>query len=119
MLNNQQTGLPVDKVCADLLFLARELRDDYLKLGTASADQLLTFVERGGKGGQERLQALMSVYGCVWPEHAGVASRRVSMAQQAATSVSAREVMREGFQGAALGKALRERKLQKVQQALG
>ena len=119
MLNNQQTGLPVDKACADLLSLARRLRDDYLQLGTASADQLLTFVERGGKGGQERLRALLAVYAYAWPEHAETASRGVALAQQAAASVTAREIMREGFRGAALGEALRQRKLQKVQQALG
>ena len=119
MLNNRQTGLPVDKPCADLLSLARELRDDYLKLATASAGQLLNFSERAGKGGQERYKALMSVYGYTWPEHAETASRRAGLAQQAAATVNAREIMREGFRGAALGEALRERKLQKVQQALG
>jgi tRNA nucleotidyltransferase (CCA-adding enzyme) len=119
MLNNQQSGLPTDRACGDLLSLVRELGDIYPQLGSVSANQLLTFVERGAKGGQNRLKSILSVYGYAWPEYAEAASRHVSITQQAAASVTADELMREGLQGAALGKALRERKLQKVQQALG
>ena len=61
----------------------------------------------------------MSLSGYAWPEHAETASRRVGLAQRAAATVTAREIMREGLQGAALGEALRERKLRKVQKALG
>ncbi len=119
MLNTRQNRLPVGKACSDLLSLTSSLSDDYRQLGKTSADQLLTFVERAGKGGQSRFKALLSVYGHVWPKYAEAAARRVSMVQQAATSVTADELMREGLQGAALGKALRERKLHKVQRVLG
>ena len=119
MLNNQRDRLPVGKACSDLASLASHLSDDYLQLDEASADQLLTFVERAGKGGQTRIKALLSVYAYVWPEYAEAAAGRVSMVQQAAASVTADELLREGLQGAALGHILRERKLQKVQQALG
>ncbi len=119
MLNSRQDGLPVDKACSDLLSLTRELSDNYQQLSSASAKTLLTFVERAGKGGQERLKAMLSVYAYVWPEYAEAASQRVLMVQQAAASVTADELMREGFHGAALGKALRERRLQTVQRALG
>lgn len=119
MLNNQRDKLPVGKACGDLLSLASQLSEAYRQLGLASADQLLTFVERAGKGGQTRFKALLSVYAYVWPEYAEIAAGRISMVQQAAASVTADELLREGLQGPALGRALRERKLQKVQQGLG
>lgn len=119
MLHSQQDSLPVDRACSELLSLVRKLRDDYLQLATATTDQLLTFIERGGRGGKNRMEALLSVYACVWPDYAHAASTRVLAAQQAAASVSADELMREGLRGATLGNALRERKLQKLQQVLG
>jgi len=119
MLNNQQNSLPVDKACRDLLSLACELSEKYSQLTTASADTLLTFIERGGKGGQGRLPALLSVFGYIWPDYTKAVSRRVLLAQQAIDSVSADELVRKGLQGAALGNALRKNKLKAVQRVAG
>lgn len=118
MLNNQQDKLPVSKVCSELLSRATEMSDKYPQLADASATTLLSFIERGGKGGQGRLSALLTVYGYVWPDTAGAVSRRVLMAQQAIGSVTADELMRKGLQGAALGEALREYKLRAVRKVL-
>ncbi|EMP55226.1 polynucleotide adenylyltransferase/metal dependent phosphohydrolase [Marinobacter santoriniensis NKSG1] len=66
----------------------------------------------------ERFQALMEVLGCALPEPERAFLKVLEKAAEGATGVNPKALMARGFSGKALGRAIREERLTRIQQAL-
>ena len=66
----------------------------------------------------DRFAALLQVLACTLPATAGPVLQSLQRAADAATGVSARSLMAEGFQGRELGQAIRQQRLLRIKQAI-
>jgi len=84
-----------------------------------AADTLLSLFDNADLWRRpERFAALLQVLACTLPEAAGKALQLLQQAADAATEVSARALMAEGFQGRELGQAIRQQRLTRIEQAI-
>jgi tRNA nucleotidyltransferase (CCA-adding enzyme) len=106
------TRLRAEKLHAQAARLLRALAPTYPTLPTGSAADWLAFFEQGRALRQpEAFEQALLACAALYPEVDADLPQRLLTARQAAAEVDARQLQAEGLQGAALGEALRSRRL--------
>ncbi|MES9901882.1 MAG: multifunctional CCA tRNA nucleotidyl transferase/2'3'-cyclic phosphodiesterase/2'nucleotidase/phosphatase [Sedimenticola sp.] len=108
-------GLRAEREYRDLLALTLTLAATYRGLSPSDAAGYMTLLQQGGGLQQpQRFMRGIDVCQALYPEEAEWQRQRIEQALKAATAVTAAELLAEGYQGAALGEALAQRRLQAV-----
>lgn len=111
--------LCAEKTCSDLLDLVVRLESDFIAADTATAECLLRFLERVRAQQQAgRFQDFLLVCEALWPNEAKVAVRRLKLALMGMNDIAASDLLTEGYQGAKLGIALAQRRIQSIEKRL-
>jgi len=108
--------------CRDLARLACHFKSALADLSStenASASALLELLDYADLWRREtRFQDLLQLLDCALPPDRGAGVQALQIAARAAASVNPRELLEQGFKGKALGKAIREERMKRIEQAL-
>lgn len=107
-----KAALPVEREYLDLLGQLNTVSRFYPAAAHRDAEATLDLLIRGRAHQQpERFHRLLALCAAVWPEQASVVVDWLVEAERAMASVSPARLSEEGFQGAELGRVLRERQI--------
>ncbi len=108
-------ALPVEREYLDLLAQVQGVARFYLPATRRDAEATLDLLIRGRAQQQpERFRRLLLLCAVIWPEHPEQTTEWLADAGRAMASVAPARLSEEGFQGAELGRVLRERQISAI-----